>query len=392
MTDEADPVARDPDLVPRIEAAKLLDLTPEALSRAEVAGDLPRVRDERTRRVYFRREEIEAYRRRVADGSVVARVPRGRYVVEDSAGLAIAYQPIERVFRSTRAGVAGPEKTRYIARYRDVDGKVKQVKIYDGKREANAATTKRVNEINARTWRRHIDGSTIGFLCENWPFGDSVDPATLHTNQERVRYVIRCLPQGKDTPLEAITSSIVYTVQEALLKRGLAKSMVDAAITALKTLWRDASRAGIVKLSENPAAGIYVRKGDARLHPELRREHRAVSLNDLCAFAVELEPAWVARCMICRICGPRPGEFALFNLLNWDPDKEMIRLRATLPRTGPLVPTPGTKGNRPTPKNPDPGRWVPCPHAQIEWLMELLRAMTRFSSLPTTRIPHPGSA
>lgn len=49
----------------------------------------------------------------------------------------------------------------------------------------------------------------------------------------------------------------------------------------------------------------------------------------------------------------------------------MIRLRATLPRTGPLVPRLGTKGNRPTPKNPEPERAVPCPHAQIEWLMEL---------------------
>ena len=184
-------------------------------------------------------------------------------------------------------------------------------------------------------------------------------------------YIIPYLPQGEDTPLSAITSSHVYKVQDALLKRGLAKRTVDAAIAALRTLWRDAARSGIVKLSENPAARITVRPNDARLNPARRRAHRAVSLHDLCAFAVELDPAWVARCMICRICGLRPGEFPLFNLLNWSPETGMIRIRETLPREAPLVPTPGTKGNRPTPKNPDPGRWVPCPPALMEWLMDL---------------------
>lgn len=372
MTDESGHGARDPDLVPRIEAAKLLGLTPEALSRAEVAGDLARVRNERTRRVYFRRDELEAYRRRVAEGSVARRVPRGSYWVEDLAGLAIAYAPLKRTWRSTRGGVLGPEKTRYLARYRDVDGKVKQVGTIDGEGKAKAVIAKRVAEINGGTRRRSIDGATIGFLCENWPFGDSVDPASVRTNQERVRsYVIPYLPQGENTPLSAITSPLVYKVQDALLKRGLAKRMVDAAIAALKTLWRDASRAGIVELSENPAVRISVRPDDARLHPDPTREHRAVSLHDLCSFAVELDPAWVARCMICRIFGLRPGEFPLFNLLNWAPEDGMIRIRETLPREGPLVPRPGTKGNRPTPKNPDPGRWVPCPPAHIEWMMDL---------------------
>jgi hypothetical protein len=196
VTDEAEPVARDPDLVPRIKAAKLLGLTPEALSRAELAGDLSRVRDERTRRVYFRRDELEAYKRRVAEGFVARRVPRGSYLDDDIAGLALAYEPMERVWRSTRGGAPGPEKTRYIARYRDVDGKVRQVGIFDRPGKAKAATARRVADINAGISRRNADGATIGFLCENWPFGDSVHPVTLRTNQERVRgYVtpyLRC--------------------------------------------------------------------------------------------------------------------------------------------------------------------------------------------------------
>jgi hypothetical protein len=99
---------------------------------------------------------------------------------------------------------------------------------FDGKGKAKAACAKLVAEINSGAWRRSsIDGATVGFLCENWPFGDSVDPATLRTNQERVRsYIIPYLPQGEDTPLSAITSSHVYKVQDALLKRGLAKRTV----------------------------------------------------------------------------------------------------------------------------------------------------------------------
>ena len=372
----ADPEQRldplhDPSLVARLQAARRLGLSPEALDRATKRGEIEALRDPVTRRVYFCVEELSDYERRVADGSVPP--PRGRGAYSPTSdGRPKALKPIPQRARRTTSGVPGKRTGRWIARYRDADGKVRQVGIFGSKDEAEKKTAERIAEVAGLPPHSAEGQPTIGYLAENWPYAARLDPRTVSTNRERLeRYFIPYLKDQGDTPLREITNPRVLCVQDKLLKRGLAKATIDGAIAAMRALWKDASRLGVVARQPNPAAGVTVSVKDHRLNPEPRRKHRAIRLDELCAFAIELDPLWVAKVLIPRFTGVRPGELPVINLRRLDRNVQMLYVAETFSAIAPPAPRKGTKTHRPTPTNPNPGRWVPFPSALTDWLLEL---------------------
>ena len=240
---------RDPSLVPRLAAAKRLGLSPEALDRATKRGDIKALRGPVTRRVYYCREEISDYERRITDGSVHR--PRGRGVYSPTGdGRPKALKPIRQRARRGTSGVPGKPTGRWIARYRDADGKVRRVGIFGRKAEAEKKTAERI----------------------------AAEP---------------------------------------------------------------------------------------------RRKHRAIRLDELCAFAIELDPLWVAKVLILRFTAVGPGELPVIDLRRLDRNAQMLYVAETFSGIAPPAPRKGTKTHRPTPTNPNPGRWVPFPSALADSLLEL---------------------
>lgn len=378
MTDERpsepdqrlDPAA-DESFVPRLQAAKQLGLPPEALDRAKKRGDIAAVRDAVTRRVYFRREELTNYERRVEDGSVSVFRARGAYT-PTSDGRPKALKPIPERERRTTPDVPGKRTGRFIARYRDADGKIRQVGILRSKDQAAKETARRIAKVTGVPLHSAEEQLTIGYLARNWPYAARLDPRTVSTNCERLeRYFIPYLKHKGVTPLREITNVRVLCIQDRLLARGLAKATIDGAIAAMRALWKDASQLGIVAREPNPAARVTVDVKDHRLNPKSRRKHRAIRLDELRAFAIELPPHWVARALIPRFTGVRPGEFPVINLRRLDRNAQMLHIGETFSAGAPPAPRKGTKTHRVTPENADPGRWVPFPSALTNWLLEL---------------------
>jgi hypothetical protein len=363
--------AVDESLIPRLDAAKQLGLPPEALDRAAKRGDITALRDADTRRVYFRREELTNYERRVEDGSVSVFRARGAYT-PTSDGRPKAFKPIPERERRTTPGVPGKPTGRWIGRYRDVDGKVRQVGIRRSKDQAAKETARRIAKVTGARLHSADEHFTIGYLANHWPYAARLDPRTVSTNRERLeRYFIPYLKHKGATPLREITNARVLCVQDRLLERGLAKTTIDGAIAAMRALWKDASQLGIVAREPNPAARVTVDVKDHRLNPKPRRKHRAIRLDELRAFAIELPAPWVARALIPRFTGVRPGEFPVINLRRLDRNAQMLHIGETLSAGAPPAPRKGTKTHRVTPENANPGRWVPFPSALTDWLLEL---------------------
>ena len=353
---------RDPSLIPRLQAARRLGLSPEALDRAKKRGDIKALSDPVTRRVYFCGDELRDYERRVADGSVSPFRARGAYS-PTSDGRPKALKPIPERERRTTPSVPGKLTRRWIARYRDGDGKVRQVGIFGSKDEAAKKTAQRITEVTGLLPHSAAGQPTIGYLAKNWPYAARLDPRTVSTNRERLeRYFIPYLKDQGATPLCEITNPRVLCVQDRLLARGLAKTTIDGAIAAMRALWKDASQLGIVVREPNPAAGVTVNVKDHRLNPKSRRKHRAIRLDELCAFAIELPPPWVARPLIPRFTGIRPGELPVINLRRLDRNAQMLYIGETFSGVAPPAPREGTKTDRVTPENTNPGRWVPFPN------------------------------
>lgn len=350
--------AGDESLIPRLHAAKQLGLPPEALDRAAKRGDIEALRDAVTRRVYFRREELTKYERRVEDGSVSMFRARGAYT-PTSDGRPKALKPIPERERRTTPGVPGKPTGRWIARYRDADGKIKQVGIRRSKDRAAKETAQRITEVTGLPPHSAEGQPTIGYLAKNWPYAARLDPRTVSTNRERLeRYFIPFLKDQGATPLGEITNPRVLCVQDRLLARRLAKTTIDGAIAAMRALWKDASQLGIVAREPNPAAGVTVNVKDHRLNPKPRRKHRAIRLDELCAFAIELPPPWVVRPLIPRFTGIRPGELPRHQPATPRPQRadalhrrDVLRRRAARPARGnenrscdSRQPRPGTLG------------------------------------------------
>jgi integrase len=370
MTDRPPVRGHGADLVPRIQAAAELGISPEALSRAARSGEIRTISDPKTRRVYFHVDEIAAYKQRLADGSVVKRTARGHYP-STRPGMPRALTPIKERLRRSRPGVEGKWTKRWKARYRDAGGKVMQIGIFPTRSAAEDATQAYVAEL-IQQGPPPADGLiTIGQLRDNWPNAGRVDASTASTNRERLDRVIARLEYGRNTPFREVTPPIVDDVQGRLLESGLSKVTVDGSIGALSTLWKDAAAKGYVVLADNPAAGVRVNPNDRRLNPVRRqRKHRAVALDELCAFAIELDPEWTPLALFPRVTNVRPGELPVVNMRKYDRDQQMLRVDERLLRSDPKNPRQGTKTDRPTPDNDNPGRWVPLPIAHVDWLLE----------------------
>jgi integrase len=191
-------------------------------------------------------------------------------------------------------------------------------------------------------------------------------PRTHATNRERIeRYIAPLLPDQGDIPLEQIRRADLRAAQDVLLRRGLAKTTIDGAFSALSSLMRDAM--DIELIDANPAARLRVRAGDPRLNPTRGRvRRRSVPPQEIGAFMAALHPTHRAVCWAPLLTGCRPGELFAMHGRAVDAESQMVYLHQTVDRYGHLMN--GLKGTHHLVDEDKRGRWTLMPTPLIELL------------------------
>ncbi len=122
----------------------------------------------------------------------------------------------------------------------DLDGIVRQAGRFERKGDAVAHTAELVARLN-REGRRASSVPTLAEFLEAWPQRFPRHPRTQATNTERIRhYLLPLLPERGEVPLDELRRADLRDVQDALLRRRLAKSTIDGAFSALSAMLRDA--------------------------------------------------------------------------------------------------------------------------------------------------------
>jgi integrase len=294
--------------------------------------------------------------------------------------------PLEAKFERERAskpaGVARvrqPLKDRatglWRARYVDLDGVVRQAGRFERKGDAVAQTATLVAELNRDGVRVASVLTLVGFL-EEWPRRFPRHPRTQATNIERIRgYLLPLLPNGGDVALGEIRRADLRAVQDALLRRRLAKSTIDGAFSALSALMRDAMDVELI--DANPAARMRVRPADPRLDPKRGPvERRAVPPAEIRAFIAAVAPKHRAACWTPVLSGCRPGELFAMHRTCVDRERELIYLHQTVDRYGHLMD--GLKGTHHIADEAKRGRWTLFPRPLLDLLASQPAAVSGF--------------
>ncbi len=266
-----------------------------------------------------------------------------------------------------RQPIKDPRSGQWRARYVDLQGIVRQLGLFKTKGQATAETTALVAELNRSGLSGPAAPTLLRFL-EDWPALFPRHPRTHATNRERIeRYIAPLLPDHGDISLDQVRRADLRAVQDALLRRGLAKTTIDGALSALSSLMRDAM--DIELIDANPAARLRVRAGDPRLNPKrgpVRR--RAVSPQEIAAFLAALDEADRAVCSASLLTGCRPGELFAVHERTVDEKAQMIYLHQTIDRYGRLMN--GLKGTHHVADEDKRGRWTLMPAPLIELVRE----------------------
>jgi integrase len=283
----------------------------------------------------------------VASGRRRARKPRG---------IARVRQPIK-----------DPQTGLWRARYVDLDGVIRQLGRYQRKGDALAHTTTVVAELNHDGRDATAVPTLVAFLGD-WPAQFPRHPRTQSTNLERIgRYILPLLPDEGHITIDRLRRADMRAVQDALLRRGLSKTTIDGAFSAMSAVLRDAM--DIELIDANPAARMRVRPGDPRLNPTRGQvQRRAVPPDEIRAFIAALAARHRAVCWTPVLTGCRPGELFAMNARTIDVEAEMIYLHQTIDRYGRLMN--GLKGTHHIDEETKRGRWTLFPRCLLDLLSE----------------------
>ena len=138
-----------------------------------------------------------------------------------------------------------------------------------------------------------------------------------HTEQIR-HYLLPLLPGAGEWRCDELRRADLRDVQDALVRRRLAKSTIDGTFSALSALLRDA--VDIERIDANPAARLRVRPADPRSTGSGPVHRRAVPPAEIRAFLAQVSPSRRGCCWAPVMTGCRPGE--LFAMHAGEIDRE----------------------------------------------------------------------
>jgi integrase len=258
---------------------------------------------------------------------------------------------------------AGSWSGKWLGRYVDAHGALRQCGRYRTQTEADRAALKRVQALSST--RPLPSATTLLEWHERWPRRVGKSERTVRTNRHRLeRYVLPHLPADGDIPMAAITRSMVRDVQIALLQERLSKRTIDNALSSLSAVLGYALEEDLIEV--NPALRMRVDPDDPRLNPaRARRERRHVPPEELAAFLVEVAPRWRGACLAPAASGVRTQELLGLKRADRDPERQLIFVWQRAQLYGGAVERmlPGTKTSRGVrdKRREELGRWTLFP-------------------------------
>lgn len=251
-----------------------------------------------------------------------------------------------RPLRAVKERRAGRWTGKWLARYVDGQGVVRQCGRHRTQTEADRSALKRVQAL---TGGRPLPSEvTLLEWHERWPRRIGKSKRTVHTNQHRLeRYVLPHLPAGGDIPMAGITRSMVRDVQIALLQERLSKQTIDGALASLSAVFGYALDEDLIEV--NPALSMRVDPDDPRLDPARpRRARRFVPPDELAKLVVEIAPCWRGACLAPAASGVRTQELLALKRADRDQERQLIFVWQRAPLYGgrPDGVLPGLKTSR----------------------------------------------
>lgn len=235
-----------------------------------------------------------------------------------------------RPLTSTPESQGGVRTGYFLARYVDLEGRPRQAGRFKRKGDANKASLKKVNELNAQRTTpgaaRVTPGAVLTFARwhEIWPVRVRRDDRTINTNKYRIsKYVIPYLPEQGRIPVTHLTRGMLHDVQVALLEAGYAKSTIDGALSALSAVLGYAMDEE--RIEANVAYRMRVDPDDPLLNPiREQRERRYIPPDEFARFFKHVKPQHRAVCLAALATGCRTQE--LLGLERSDHDRERQRV------------------------------------------------------------------
>jgi integrase len=224
-----------------------------------------------------------------------------------------------------------------------------------------------VDELNRGGDDPRSTPSLLDFM-DDWARRFPRHPRTEETNRERLeRYILPYLPNRGDEPVGQVRRRHLLGVQDELLRRGLSKTTIDGAFSALSALFRDAVE--LEYLEANPAQRLRVRPSDPRLDPVKEvRGRGAVPPEEIQAFIKQVRPGYRAVCWAPVLTSARPAELFAMRRQDIDRGRQMIFVAETLTRYGKQME--GLKQTHHIAARERRGRWLLFPAILYEMLAE----------------------
>jgi integrase len=253
------------------------------------------------------------------------------------------------------------------AMYVDPDGTARQAGRFRTKGDARPASQRVVDELNRGGDDPGSTPSLLDFM-DDWTRRFPRHPRTEETNRERLeRYILPYLPKRGHEPVGHMRRRHLLGVQDELLRRGLSKTTIDGAFSALSALFRDAVE--LEYLEANPAQRLRVRPNDPRLDPVKDVPgRRAVPPEEIHAFMKHVRPGYRAVCWTPVLTSARPAELFAMRRQDIDRGRQMIFVAETLTRYGKQME--GLKQTHHIAAREQRGRWLLFPAILYEMLGE----------------------
>ena len=251
--------------------------------------------------------------------------------------------------------------------YVDLGGAPRQTGRFRTKGEARLASQHTVDELNRGGNEPAWSPSVVDFL-DDWNRRFPRHPRTEETNRERLqRYILPQLAMHGHDPIGQVRRRDLLEVQDQLLRRGLSKTTIDGAFSALSALFRDALEVEYVET--NPAQRLKVRPNDPRLQPtRAAKSRRAVAPAEIRAFIEHVRPGYRAACWTPLLTSARPAELFAMRRQDIDRDRQKIFVAETLTRYGMTME--GLKQTHHITSRDRRGRWLLFPAILSEMLGE----------------------
>ena len=163
-----------------------------------------------------------------------------------------------KVTKRAWTGSNGEERTAWLVRYDDVQGK-RRYKQFSHKKRADAYLLKVQGEVQSGVHIADADSISVAEAAENWlkwARFEELEPTTIDSYDQHAR--LHIVPFLGDRKLGSLTKPDVETFRDTLMESGRSRDMAKRVVRSLFAIIKEAERLG--HANRNVAQGVRVRQ------------------------------------------------------------------------------------------------------------------------------------